>query len=82
MEVFRNEREGNWYWDVGYEYVLADESMTNGLYKDVLHVPELKERLLFVIHYLHSLGVNCAVVFKNGARFLGRDGELLGNLPF
>ena len=68
MDVFRNEGEGNWYRDVGYEYVFADESMTNGLYRDVLHMLELKERLLSVIHY-SLLEVDCVVVFKNGTRF-------------
>ena len=81
MEGFQNEGEGNRYRDIGYRYILADESMTKSLYRDVLHVPELKKRLLSVIHY-SLLGVDCVVVFKNGARFLGRDGELFGNLPF
>ena len=66
MERFRNEGEGNRYRDIGYEYIFADESMTKGLYRDVLHVPELKKRLLSLIHY-SLLGVYSVVVFKNGA---------------
>ena len=55
--------------------------MTKVQFRDVLHMLELEINLLSVIH-LSSPEVECAVVFKNGAHFLGPDGELLGYSPF
>ena len=48
---------------------------------DTLHVPELEINVLSVIH-LSLLEIDCAVMFKNGARFLGLGGDVLGNSPF
>ena len=50
-------------------------------FRDTLHVPELEINLLSVIH-LSTPEIDCAVMFKNGARFLGPDSDLLGYSPF
>ena len=62
-------------------YYQPDKSRKRIGFRDTLHVPVLEINLLSVIH-LSLPEIDCAVMSKNGASFLGPDGDLLGYSPF